>query len=179
MYTLFITFFSIGLFTFGGGYAMIPFIIDIVNKKNWLDFSTLVDFIAISESTPGVFAVNISTFIGYNLFGFIGSFLATLGVVLPSFIIVILISKNLDRLYKNIYFKNIIKNLKALVTGLIFSSFLSIFIGNIFYDEKINYIFFLILFIIIIVNKIKKLNPILIIIISSFLGLLLYSLIKI
>ncbi|HOW38524.1 MAG TPA: chromate transporter, partial [Bacillota bacterium] len=92
---LFLAFFEIGLFTFGGGYAMIPMIEEAVLRHGWLantSFS-LVDFIAVSESTPGPFAVNIATFIGMTEAGIPGAILATVGVVLPSFIVILLIAR--------------------------------------------------------------------------------------
>lgn len=92
-WVLFITFFKIGAFTFGGGYAMIPLIQkEVVDKKGWITDSDILDIIAIAESTPGPIAINSATFIGYKIAGVLGSFCATLGVVLPSFIIISLIS---------------------------------------------------------------------------------------
>jgi len=90
---LFLVFLRIGAFTFGGGYAMIPLIhAEIVENKKWITDEEMVDMFAIAESTPGVIAVNTATFVGYKIAGFWGSFFATLGVVLPSFFIIILIS---------------------------------------------------------------------------------------
>lgn len=80
---LFLTFFKIGLFTFGGGYAMIPMIQQDILSHGWLTQQQLIDFIAISESTPGPFAVNIATFVGMSQSGVAGAVCATLGVVLP------------------------------------------------------------------------------------------------
>ena len=90
MLKLFLTFFKIGLLTFGGGYAMIPLISEEISEFN-IDQYAFSDFIAISESTPGPFAINIATFIGYSSNGILGAILATLGVILPSFIIILLI----------------------------------------------------------------------------------------
>lgn len=90
---LFLTFFRIGLFTFGGGYAMIPLIQrEAVEKNKWISDDDILEVIAIAESTPGPIAINSATFIGYKVAGVFGSFFATLGVVLPSFIIILLIS---------------------------------------------------------------------------------------
>jgi len=90
---LFVTFFKIGAFTFGGGYAMIPLIQrEVVEEKKWITDDDILEIIAISESTPGPIAINSATFIGYRICGFWGSFFATLGVVLPSFVIILLIS---------------------------------------------------------------------------------------
>lgn len=91
--SLFVTFFKIGAFTFGGGYAMIPLIQkEVVDNKKWMDDSDILDIIAIAESTPGPIAINSATFVGYKVAGVLGSALATFGVVLPSFVIISLIS---------------------------------------------------------------------------------------
>ena len=91
--TLFVTFFKIGDFTFGGGYAMIPLIqSEVTDKRKWIPEEDILDVIAIAESTPGPIAINSATFIGYKIAGFWGSFMSTLGVVLPSFVIILIIS---------------------------------------------------------------------------------------
>ena len=90
---LFLTFFKIGLFTIGGGYAMLPLIQADVQAKGWMTAEELVNFIAVSESTPGPFAVNVSTYVGAELAGLPGAFCATLGVVLPSFLIILLVAR--------------------------------------------------------------------------------------
>lgn len=91
--TIFITFFKIGLFTFGGGYAMIPLIeYETVKHHQWIESKDIVDIIAIAEATPGVIAVNTASFVGYRVGGIKGSIMATIGVVLPSFIIISLVA---------------------------------------------------------------------------------------
>ena len=101
---LFLTFFQIGLFTFGGGYAMIANIREIVvDKKHWLDEEELVQVIAIAESTPGPIAINLATYVGYKKQGFWGSLCATLGVILPSLIIIYAISLFLEPFMANKY----------------------------------------------------------------------------
>lgn len=95
---LFLTFFKIGAFTFGGGYAMIPLIQkEAVEKKAWVSDEDILNVVAIAESTPGPIAINTATFIGYKVCGVFGAFCATLGVVLPSFIIISLIARLLGR----------------------------------------------------------------------------------
>ena len=90
---LFWTFFKIGAFTFGGGYAMIPLIQrETVEKQNWISDDDILEIIAIAESTPGPIAINSATFVGYKVCGVVGAAAATLGVVLPSFVIILLIS---------------------------------------------------------------------------------------
>lgn len=92
------TFFKIGLFTFGGGYAMISLIQkEVVETRHWITDDDILDIIAIAESTPGPIAINSSTFVGYKTSGFWGAFCATLGVVLPSFIIITIISFFLEQ----------------------------------------------------------------------------------
>lgn len=98
LWTLFLTFCKIGGFTFGGGYAMIPLIErEAVEKRRFLDGDEIVELLAISEATPGPIAVNAATFVGYRAAGVPGAFFATLGVVLPSFCILLLISAFYDR----------------------------------------------------------------------------------
>ena len=87
---LFLEFFKIGLFTFGGGYAMIPLVREVVLQYGWMTEETFTTFIGVCESTPGPIAVNMATYIGSTTGGFLGSLLATLGVILPSFIIILL-----------------------------------------------------------------------------------------
>lgn len=90
---LFISFFKIGLFTFGGGYAMIPLIQkEIAEQKQWITDDDILEIIAIAESTPGPIAVNAATFVGWRAAGFLGALCATIGVVLPSFVIISLIA---------------------------------------------------------------------------------------
>ena len=90
---LFLTFFKTGLLTFGGGYAMIPILQREVSEKNkWISEREMLDILAISESTPGPIAVNTATYVGYEVAGFWGSFFATLGLIIPSFVIIFIIS---------------------------------------------------------------------------------------
>lgn len=90
---LFLTFLKVGAFTFGGGYAMIPIIQkEVVEKRKWANDNDILDILAISESTPGPISVNTATYIGFKVAGFWGSFFATLGLILPSFIIIYIIS---------------------------------------------------------------------------------------
>ena len=91
--TLFYTFFRIGLFTLGGGYAMIPLIeAEVVDKRRWIDKTLFMDLIAVAQSCPGVFAINLSIFIGYRLRGVKGAALATLGTALPSLLIILAVA---------------------------------------------------------------------------------------
>jgi chromate transporter len=118
---LFWLFFKIGLFTFGGGYAMIPLMQTEIVGKGYIESELFVDFIAISESTPGPFAVNMATFIGMESMGFLGAFFTTLGVILPSFIIILLIASLGSRFLNSKIVNHAFKGLKPAVIGLVLS----------------------------------------------------------
>ena len=120
--TLFVEFFLIGLFCFGGGFAMIPLIEDVVLKHQWLTEAEFYSFIGVCESTPGPIAVNMATYIGSSVGGLLGSFCATLGVVLPSFIIILLIAALLKNLTNNRFFIAFIKGVKPVICALIVST---------------------------------------------------------
>ena len=118
---LFLTFAKIGLFTFGGGYAMISLIEDIcVTKKQWITHEEMMNMTVIAESTPGPIAINCATFVGYKHGGIIGSVLATVGMVLPSFVIIYLISGVLDHFLEIPPVANAFKGIKIGVGVLIF-----------------------------------------------------------
>lgn len=120
LFDLFLTFFKIGLFTFGGGYAMIANIREVVvDKKGWLSEEELLQVITIAESTPGPIAINLATYVGYQKKGFWGSLLATLGVVLPSLTIVYIISLFLDAFMANTYVAYAFVGIKCAVAFLI------------------------------------------------------------
>ena len=94
---IFITFFRIGLFTFGGGYAMVPVMSEeVAHKKHWIGDEDILEIVAIAESTPGPIAINTATFVGFRVAGLAGASIATLGTVLPSFLIIFVISGILD-----------------------------------------------------------------------------------
>lgn len=120
---LFWEFFKIGLFTFGGGYAMVAvFERELVEKKKWLGDEEFTDIIAIAESTPGPLAINSATYVGYKVSGVLGSFFATLGVVLPSFSIILVISLFFDRFLELEYVNYAFRGIQACVAFLILSA---------------------------------------------------------
>lgn len=120
---LFLTFFKIGAFTFGGGYAMLSLLEnEFVSNKKWLTKEEFLDMVAIAESTPGPVAINSATFIGYKTAGFFGSAMATLGVVLPSFIIIYVISLFLDQFLALTIVANAFRGIQACVVYLIGST---------------------------------------------------------
>lgn len=117
---LFLTFAKIGAFTFGGGYAMISLIdSECVEKKKWLTHDEFADMTAIAEATPGPVAINCATFVGYKMSGTIGAVLATLGVVLPSFVIILLISMFFENFLKYEIIANAFKGIRTAVSILI------------------------------------------------------------
>jgi len=117
---LFLTFAKIGLFTFGGGYAMISLIEDAcVSKKQWITHEDMMNMTVIAESTPGPIAINCATFIGYKQRGVIGSVVSTIGIILPSFFVILLISSYLDRFLEIIWVANAFKGIKIAVGILI------------------------------------------------------------
>lgn len=119
---LFLEFFKIGLFSFGGGYGMLPLMEETVVGRGWITSPQFFDFVGVAESTPGPIAINMATFIGASQAGILGSALATLGVVLPSFIIILLIAAVLKNLTDNPYFAGFMKGVKPVVTGLILTT---------------------------------------------------------
>ena len=121
--SLFLTMFKIGLFTFGGGYAMIAIIErEIIERKKWIDNDEFLDIIAIAESTPGPLAINSATFVGYKICGVLGAVFATLGVVLPSFIIIYIISLFFDAFLQIKWVGYAFHGIQAAVAFLIFNA---------------------------------------------------------
>ena len=182
-FVLFYEFFKIGLFTFGGGYAMIPLVREVVLEYGWMSEDAFTNFIGVCESTPGPIAVNMATYIGSSMGGIIGSIAATLGVVLPSMIVIILILTLLKTLTKNTHFQNALSGIKPVVLGLIFSTGLILLVKAIGFNfDNTSFTFdwksFIILGVItlcyFLYQKIfkKKPNTILLIIFSAVLGIL-------
>ena len=116
----FITFFKIGIFTLGGGYAMIPLIEEeVVNRKQWVSKDEMIDLIAIAQSCPGVFAINIATFIGYKLNKTRGAIATTIGTALPSFLIILAIAMFFSQFKDNPYVAAMFKGIRPAVVALI------------------------------------------------------------
>lgn len=183
-FELFYEFFLIGLFTFGGGYAMIPLVKDTVVNNGWLTVEEFYSFIGICESTPGPIAVNMATYVGSTQGGILGSFVATLGVVLPSFIIILLIAMCLKRLVENKHFKNFIKGVRPVIVALILFAGITLLIKCLginlsTLDISFNFISLIIfgiiagLYLLIIKVFKKKLSTIQVILISAVLGIIL------
>lgn len=182
---LFLEFFKIGLFTFGGGYAMIPLVKETVLEHGWLSEAQFIDMIGLSEVTPGPIAINMATFVGSSQAGILGSVLATIGVVLPSFLIMLLIAILLKKFMKNKYVQATLGGIKWVAIALICSSAIVLFSDVLFpYALENGNITFLVNFVMIkifvliiafyflfkLVFK-KKLSPIFVIILSVGIGL--------
>lgn len=189
---LFLIFLKLGAFTFGGGAAMMPFLEDEVVGRGWLTTEQFVDFVAISESTPGPFAVNIATYIGSIkgaefataagfggevIWGIVGAACATLGLALPSFVIILLIAKFYDKFKSSKLVAGAMNGLKPVSIGLIAAAVLSIgqvvlFPNGFAWSEFLSYNFItsLVLFGAMFILSIKKVHPILIVVISGVAG---------
>lgn len=189
---LFWTFFKIGLFTIGGGQAMIPLIMRDVVAKGWLSEEALIDFIAISESTPGPFAVNIATYTGVETAGDVwGAMCATLGVVAPSLIIIILVVKLFSTFMKRPAVQEVFAGVRSTVTGLLLSVLLTLMLTMLFGVTSIYNagnasadfigigLFALIFAMSFIKIKGKKMQPVLIVLLSAALGILAYGFIPV
>lgn len=174
---LFWTFFKIGAFTFGGGYAMLPLVQEAVLDHGWMQAAEVVNFIAVSESTPGPFAINIATYVGYEMAGLPGALCSTLGVVLPSFVIILIIAKCFMAFKNSRVIKYIMSGLKPAVIGLISSAVVkvgkTVFIPNGIEAFAFDASFFVSagIFAVMAVLAFKKLHPILLILISAALGI--------
>jgi len=185
-----IEFFKTGLFAIGGGLATLPFLYEIANKYNWLDVSLMSDMIAVSESTPGPIGVNMATYAGFNaginlgplFFGILGGIIATLSLVLPSLIVILIVANFLEKFKKSPLVENAFTGLRPAVCGLIASACLTVFKSaclkadavfnakNIFNIFDIKAVIFFIVFFVL-TNK-KKLHPIFYIIPAAILGII-------
>ena len=175
---LFLTFFKIGLFTFGGGYAMLPLIQEETLSNGWMTNTELMNFVAVSESTPGPFAINMATFVGIRTGGVFGAVCATLGVVLPSFVIILIVAKFYEKFRKSRAVDGVMYGLRPAVIGLIGAAFLSVGM-TVFFPNGLQTTVFsgagfwlsLAIFVIGAVLAFKKLHPIAIIGISAVIGI--------
>jgi len=186
--TLFLTFLEIGAVSFGGGYGMISLMREKVLNFGWLTEEELLNIIAVAESTPGPIAVNMATFVGSEQGGILGSLLATLGVILPSFIIILLIAALIRNFLKYSGVKAFLGGVRPCVVGLILSTAITMGISKLIGFVKIGdtvvpdicgiIIFAVLISISVMWGKLKKKkpSPILMILISAGLGMLLYPL---
>lgn len=181
---LFIGFLRVGCFAFGGAYGAIPLIRDVVLSYGWLDEEMLTYMIAVSESTPGPIMVNLATYVGSSQAGIPGALIATIAVVLPSFIIILLVTALLKTVLKNPYVQAALRGLKPCMIGIILATGVYMIIRNgIVIQEKVILIRPLILTLMLALiyfgsRKISKnvISPIMLICISAIAGAALYGL---
>lgn len=167
---LFFSFLKIGAFSFGGGYAMLPFIErEVVVNNQWITKSDFLDIIGISQMTPGPVSINTATFVGYKVYGVLGSLVATLGVILVSFGLVLIVSKMLVRFKKNTKIQAALMGMKPVLIALIINAFLSL--GKDSYKDVKSIIITIIIGIMLLS---KKIHPIITIIFSAILGIIVY-----
>ena len=169
---LFLIFFKIGAFTFGGGYAMLPLIQQEMLSHNWMDLEQLVNFVAVSESTPGPLAVNLASFVGAETGGLLGAGCATIGVVLPSFLIILLVAKFYRAFQTNTLVKGCMNGLRPTVVGMIGASLLSV-AGSAFSLSAgvVPLVLAVVLLAVILFAHWKKVHPILLIVGSAVVGI--------
>ena len=180
---LFLGFLKVGCFAFGGAYGAIPLIRDVVMSYGWLNDEMLTYIIAVSESTPGPIMVNLATYIGSSQAGFLGASIATLAVVLPSFLIILLVTALLKTALKNKYVQAILRGLKPCVIGIVLATGIYMVLKNCFVtisDVTVNLNAVIITALLIASMagykhlKKKKLSPISLIILSAVLGIIVF-----
>ena len=185
---LFLTFLKVGTFAFGGGYAMLSLIGDSVLRYGWMTEKELLNFVGVETVIPGPIAVNMATYIGYEQGGFLGALLSTIGVVLPSFVIILLVASIIKNLLKYAPVKTFIASMRPALGGLILSvavtMALTVFFGinsikniNFTFDWRSLVVMAVIILIPIIWKRIKKkeFSSILLVIISGVMGMLLFG----
>ena len=170
---LFRVFFLIGAFTFGGGYAMIAMVQQQVVSRGWMTAEALIDFIAIAESTPGPIAVNLATFVGAQMGGILGSVCATLGIVLPSFAVILTVARCYAAFQKSKWVQGIMSGLKPAVVGLIASAVVTVALAVFVPGEASSWLWALVVAVMLPVTlKYPKLHPIVIICLCGAVGIL-------
>jgi len=134
---LYLNFFMTGLFSIGGGLATVPFLYDIASRTGWFSASDIADMIAVSEATPGAIGINMATYSGYTTAGILGDLVATLGLITPGIIIIIILSKILNKFRENKYVDWTLYGLRAGSIGLIFSASVSVFKVTLFSPDTV------------------------------------------
>ena len=168
---LFFVFFKVGLFSFGGGYAILPLMQhEVVDINKWISFKEFMDIVAVSQITPGPISINLATHVGYRIGGTLGSTIATTSVVLPSIIIVSLIVIFLKRFSKLLVVQRIFKSLRVTIVGLILAAGIALFVKENFIDYKSYIIFASVL----VGGLVFKIGSITLIILSGVAGAILY-----
>ena len=197
--TLFWEYFKIGLFTLGGGYAMLPLVTQIVLRRGWLTEDQLISFIGVAESTPGPFAINLATFVGSSVGsttglgvfgGILGSIVATVAVVLPSLVIIIVVTILFEKFKSSKYVQGALRGIKPVVVGLILSAVMTVgckvILPNLNFKNitaegfsQFNWISLIIVAAIVPLSQIKikrkKIHPIYLILLSAAVGVIIFG----
>ncbi len=174
---LFYVFFKIGIFSFGGGLAMLPMVEGEVYKYGWITEQDFLDIISISQVTPGPIVVNTATFVGHKLGGIAGAISATAGVAMPSLIIILIVAVIFDKLKNNPYKEAFFRGVKPVTLALILYAGIIVgrptFIKNLNEEFSLNYITFSIFIAVIFASNRIKLNPVFLLLGSGIMGLIL------
>lgn len=170
-------FIKIGTFTFGGGYAMLPLIRQAVIENEWMTAPELLDFIAVSESTPGPLAVNMATFVGNTAGGVLGAVIATLAVVLPSFAVIIAVARFYTKYKSSAVVEGCMSGVRPVVIGLIASALATLAVG-VFFPQGLGtgafgweFISAAVIFALTLFLSFRKINPVWLILLSAALGI--------
>ena len=183
-FDLFLGFLKVGCFAFGGAYGAIPLIQDVVMSYGWINDEMFAYFVAVSESTPGPIMVNLATYIGSQQGGLLGAVLATLGVVLPSFVIILVLTALLKTFLKNPYVQAVIHGIKPCIIGVVLATGVYMIFKNcflksgVFAPDFISLAITVALFVVSYVYKKKnkkQLSPIMLIVISAVMGVIAYG----
>ena len=181
---LFLGFLKVGCFAFGGAYGAIPLIRDVVMSYGWLNDEMLTYMIAVSESTPGPIMVNLATYVGSSQAGFLGAVIATFAVVLPSFLIILLVTALMKTALKNKYVQAILRGLKPCVIGIVLATGIYMIVGNCFsamdgilVDIRAAAVTLLLFGVMAGYRYLakKKMSPTMLIVISALLGIVIYA----
>ena len=181
---LFLGFLKVGCFAFGGAYGAIPLIRDVVMSYGWLSDDMLTYMIAVSESTPGPIMVNLATYVGSSQAGLLGAAIATLAVVLPSFLIILLVTALLKTALKNRYVQAVLRGLKPCVIGIVLATGIYMIFGNCFGSvSALRFNLRAVIVTAVLAASIfgykrvakKKLSPILLIVIAAVTGAIVYG----
>ena len=174
---LFLSFLQVGAFSFGGAYGAIPLIRDVVLGRGWMDDAALTHMIAVSESTPGPIMVNMATYVGSSQAGLWGAAVATLAVVLPSFVVILLVMIALRRLMEHPAFQAVLGGVKPCVIGIILATGIQLILGNISLDLRAVLLTVLLAGGLVVSRKVTKkgIQPIGLIALSALLGIVVYG----
>ena len=175
---LFLSYLKIGFFGFGGGYAMLSLIQnEIVEQRGWITASQFADIVAISQITPGPIAINSATYIGYTVAGIGGSIVATFAVCLPSLTLMLVLTRFFLRHRDNRYIQSIVKSVTPIVVGMIASAALLMMAPRTGENENFVDVWSWLLFGVVLYGSYRKVNPILMIILSAIAGVVIYALV--